>query len=52
LIGGKHASLANVIRELAGNGMSAPDGFAITPEAFRRFIREAGIDECFRATSA
>ena len=44
------ASLGEMVRELAGKGVKVPDGFAITAEAFRHFIREAGIDERIRAT--
>lgn len=52
LVGGKNASLGEMVRELAGKGVKVPDGFAITAEAFRHFIREAGIDDCIRATLA
>jgi pyruvate, water dikinase len=52
LVGGKNASLGEMVRELAGKGVKVPDGFAITAEAFRHFIREAGIDERIRATLA
>ena len=50
LVGGKNASLGEMVRELAGKGVKVPNGFAITAEAFRHFIREAGIDERIRAT--
>jgi pyruvate,water dikinase len=52
LVGGKNASLGEMVRELARKGVKVPDGFAITAEAFRHFIREAGIDERIRATLA
>ena len=52
LVGGKNGSLGGMVRELAGKGVKVPDGFAITAEAFRHFIREAGIDERIRATLA
>ncbi len=52
LVGGKNASLGEMVRELANKGVKVPDGFAITAEAFRHFIREAGIDERIRATLA
>ena len=48
LVGGKNASLGEMVRELASRGVRVPDGFAITAEAFRYFIREAGIDEKIR----
>lgn len=50
LVGGKNASLGEMVRELSGKGVKVPNGFAITAEAFRHFIREAGIDEQIRAT--
>jgi pyruvate,water dikinase len=52
LVGGKNASLGEMIRELAGKGVKVPDGFAITAKAFRHFIREAGIDERIRTILA
>jgi pyruvate,water dikinase len=51
-VGGKTASLGEMVRELAGRGVKVPDGFAITADAFRHFIREAGIDERIRAALA
>ena len=44
LVGGKNASLGEMVRELSGQGVKVPNGFAITAEAYRHFIREAGID--------
>jgi pyruvate,water dikinase len=52
LVGGKNASLGEMVRELASKGVKVPDGFAITAEAFRHFIREAQLDERIRATLA
>ena len=52
LVGGKNASLGEMVRELTGKGVKVPNGFAITAEAFRHFIREAGIDARIRATLA
>jgi len=52
LVGGKNASLGEMVRELAGQGVKVPNGFAITAEAFRHFIREAQLDERIRATLA
>ena len=52
LVGGKNASLGEMVRELANKGVKVPDGFAITAEAYRQFIREAGLDEWIRATLA
>ena len=52
LVGGKNASLGEMVRELAGKGVRVPDGFAITAEAFRYFIREANLDAFIRTTLA
>lgn len=37
-VGGKNASLGELLRALAPKGVSVPDGFAITAEAYRRFL--------------
>ncbi len=52
LVGGKNASLGEMVRELAGKGVKVPDGFAITAAGFRHFIREANLDEFIRTTLA
>lgn len=52
LVGGKNASLGEMVRELAGKGVKVPDGFAITAEAYGHFIGQAGLDERIRATLA
>lgn len=50
LVGGKNASLGEMVRELSGKGVKVPDGFAITAEAYRHFIREAQLDDLIRTT--
>jgi len=52
LVGGKNASLGEMVRELTGKGVKVPDGFAITADAFRHFIREARLDDIIRTTMA
>jgi pyruvate,water dikinase len=52
LVGGKNASLGEMVRELASKGVKVPDGFAITAVGFRHFICEAQLDERIRATLA
>ena len=52
IVGGKNASLGEMVRELAGKGVRVPDGFAVTADAFRHFLREAGLDAFIRATLA
>jgi pyruvate,water dikinase len=39
LVGGKNASLGEMRRELTSLGIPVPDGFAVTAEAFREFLR-------------
>lgn len=48
LVGGKNASLGEMVRELSGRGVKVPDGFAITADGYRHFIREAGLDGFIR----
>jgi pyruvate,water dikinase len=38
-VGGKNASLGEMIRELAAKGVRIPDGFAVTAQAYRAFLR-------------
>jgi pyruvate,water dikinase len=52
LVGGKNASLGEMVRELADQGVRVPDGFAVTADGFRHFIREARLDDFIRATLA
>jgi len=42
-VGGKNASLGEMLRELAPLGVKVPDGFAVTAAAYRHFCREAGL---------
>ena len=41
IVGGKNASLGEMYRELAPLGVSLPNGFAVTAEAFRTALTEA-----------
>jgi len=43
-VGGKNASLGEMIRELTGKGVQIPDGFAVTADAYRYLLESAGID--------
>ncbi|MBP0482173.1 phosphoenolpyruvate synthase [Sagittula salina] len=43
LVGGKNASLGEMVRELGGLGIAVPPGFATTAGAFRRFIEANGL---------
>ncbi len=44
-VGGKNASLGEMVSNLAELGVRVPDGFATTSEAFRRFIGDTGLAE-------
>jgi pyruvate, water dikinase len=44
LVGGKNASLGEMIRQLAPQGVNVPNGFAITAAAYRYFIAQAGLE--------
>ena len=44
LVGGKNASLGEMYCELASQGVKVPNGFAITAEAYRAFLRETKLD--------
>jgi len=43
LVGGKNASLGEMVRALADQGVKVPNGFAITADAYRHFLRESGV---------
>jgi len=45
LVGGKNASLGEMVRNLGKKGVSVPSGFAITAEAYKYVIEKAGIDQ-------
>lgn len=44
VVGGKNASLGEMIRNLADAGIHVPGGFATTADAFRQFLRQNGLD--------
>ncbi len=43
LVGGKNASLGEMIRQLTPKGVNVPNGFATTATAYRYFIDRAGL---------
>ncbi|TKS62335.1 MAG: phosphoenolpyruvate synthase [Nitrospira sp.] len=49
LVGGKNASLGEMYRELAARGVKVPNGFAVTAEAYRLFLKEAKLDTVIRS---
>jgi pyruvate,water dikinase len=50
LVGGKNASLGEMYRELASKGVKVPNGFAITADAYRAFLREAELEAIIKDT--
>jgi pyruvate,water dikinase len=44
-VGGKNASLGEMVSNLSDLGVRVPDGFATTSAAFRRFIGDTGLAE-------
>ena len=42
LVGGKNASLGEMYRNLASQGVAVPTGFAITADAYRNVLERAG----------
>ncbi|HEY4117825.1 MAG TPA: phosphoenolpyruvate synthase [Byssovorax sp.] len=52
LVGGKNASLGELVQRLAPLGVRVPNGFAVTAEAYRHFLNAAGIEGALRALLA
>ncbi len=48
-VGGKNASLGEMITKLASAGIPVPDGFAITSESFIEFLNSNGLVEKLQA---
>ncbi|WP_333798080.1 phosphoenolpyruvate synthase [Rheinheimera sp.] len=44
-VGGKNASLGEMISNLANAGVQVPGGFATTAEAFNQFLEQSGVNE-------
>jgi pyruvate,water dikinase len=44
-VGGKNASLGEMISHLKGMGVSVPNGFATTADAFREFLDQSGLND-------
>jgi pyruvate,water dikinase len=43
-VGGKNASLGEMISQLSAQGVSVPGGFATTADAYREFLTHGGLD--------
>ena len=52
LVGGKNASLGEMIRNLGEKGVKVPSGFAITAEAYKYVLDKAGISQKIKDTLA
>ena len=48
-VGGKNASIGEMISHLTGLGVRVPGGFATTAKAYREFLAQGGLDERIRA---
>jgi pyruvate,water dikinase len=48
IVGGKNASLGEMIQQLTQQGVSVPNGFATTAYAYRYFIESAGLEAKLR----
>jgi len=52
LVGGKNASLGEMIQQLTPQGVNVPGGFATTADAYRYFIQSACLEEKLRSLFA
>ncbi|GGM27256.1 phosphoenolpyruvate synthase [Pseudomonas asuensis] len=48
-VGGKNASLGEMISNLASAGVSVPGGFATTAQAYRDFLEQSGLNDRIHA---
>jgi pyruvate, water dikinase len=48
LVGGKNASLGEMIQQLTPKGINVPGGFATTAAAYRYFVQQAGLESQLR----
>src|SRR5579859_3722074 len=48
LVGGKNASIGEMISRLSGLGVTVPGGFATTSDAYRDFLAQNGLDARIR----
>lgn len=51
-VGGKNASLGEMVRNLTSAGVRVPDGFATTADAYQEFISQGGLAEMINAELA
>ena len=48
MVGGKNASLGEMLQNLTKLGINIPGGFVITVDAYREFLRHNNLDETIR----
>ena len=48
-VGGKNASLGEMLQNLAPLGVSVPNGFATTSDAYREFLKHDGLQDKINA---
>jgi pyruvate, water dikinase len=51
-VGGKNASLGEMVGNLTSAGVRVPNGFATTADAYRHFISDGGLAEMINAELA
>ena len=49
IVGGKNASLGEMIRNLAASGVKVPNGYATTAAAYREFLKHENLDQRINA---
>lgn len=49
-VGGKNASLGEMIRNLIPKGVKIPSGFIVTASGYRHFLSETGLDKFIEST--
>ena len=53
IVGGKNASLGEMIQHLSAAGVRVPGGFATTTDAYKKFLSQKGLDKkIYRVLSA
>ena len=45
IVGGKNASLGEMVKELSQVGIKVPPGFATTADAFRNYVKHNKLDD-------
>src|SRR3989344_2004026 len=48
LVGGKNASLGEMLKNLGSKGIKIPSGFIVTADAYRKFLSDTGLDSTIK----